>query len=159
MTVTAQGGWDPTTFPELRTGVVALWKAAFGINADGFADDTDTIDGDEVAEMITMTFNTAVTFDVLQLSLYTPFLLDKAVLKIGSFAAVNPVPQTSAIDIYTYSTDNFVDVGESVTIGWVRANGFSFDNFTVTPIPEPGSLALIGAALVGYGMWRRRKSA
>ena len=27
------------------------------------------------------------------------------------------------------------------------------------PIPEPGPLALIGAALLGYGIYRRRKSA
>ncbi len=40
-------------------------------------------------------------------------------------------------------------------------DGF-FDNLEVrgpAPIPEPGPLALIGAALVGYGVWRRRKGA
>jgi hypothetical protein len=28
----------------------------------------------------------------------------------------------------------------------------------VTPVPEPGTLALFGAALMGFGLARRRKS-
>ncbi len=36
---------------------------------------------------------------------------------------------------------------------------FSTLDGSLDPIPEPGTLALIGAALVGYGVWRRRKGA
>lgn len=93
-TLSDPGGSDLEATLTANTGVLNRTLAAFGINADGFADDTDTIDGDEVAEMVTITFNMAVTFD----------------------------------------------------------------NFTVTPIPEPGSLAFIGATLVAYGVWRRRRS-
>lgn len=50
MTVTAQGGWDPTTFPELRPGVVALWKAAFG---DNTPTDPNTPDGLEISLIAT----------------------------------------------------------------------------------------------------------
>jgi hypothetical protein len=142
-----------------NSGVLNRTASAFGINAEGTGDDTDTIDGVLVAEHVTIVFNQAVTFDALQLSLYTPSAGDLAALKIGSNPVVHPVPQTSAIDTYSFTTANYVGPGETVVLGWVEANGFSFDNFTVSAVPEPGTLALLCVAAVGYGLCRRRKSA
>lgn len=45
MPLTTQG-WDPVTFVEIRAGVVQLWKAAYGSNADT---DPNTADGLEIS--------------------------------------------------------------------------------------------------------------
>jgi hypothetical protein len=155
-TLTDPGGLEVTLIA--NSGVLNRTLDAFGINATGTGDDTDTIDGVLVAEYVTITFNRAVTLDGLQLSLYTPSAGDLAALKIGSNPVVNPVPQTSAIDTYLFGSANYVGLGETIVLGWVQANGFSFDNFTVSTVPEPGTLALLGVAVVGCGLCRRRKS-
>jgi hypothetical protein len=43
---------------------------------------------------------------------------------------------------------------------WDNAQGSSFTNYAfLAPVPEPGSLALLGAALAGFGVIRRRRKA
>jgi len=51
-------GWDPINFPEVRAGVVALWKRAYGENADT---DPNTPDGLEIS-LIAMSL--ALAFEV-----------------------------------------------------------------------------------------------
>jgi len=140
-----------------NNGVLNRTNAAFGINAENTGDNTTTIDGVLVAELVTITFNQEVLVNQVQLSLYTPHLLDQAALKFGSFAAFIPPPTTSADDVYDFTTDNYVGVGETVTVGWVASNGFSLDNFSVTPTPEPGTIVLFGVALLGAWVITRRR--
>ncbi len=130
--------------------------SGFGINAPGAGDDTDAIDGDLGIESITIMFDQIVTFDQLILSSFSTS--EKAELNITGvstiFSGTNP-----AKDIYDFSTDNSVPIGESIILVFNSGNGFSFDEFTVTldetnPIvtPEPATIVLLGIGLVGLGV-------
>ena len=113
--------------------------------------------------MVSLMFNKHILFDAMTLSLYTPEPLatveDIAGLTIGTFPTVYPKAINAAIDPYSFSSNNYVAPGQSVQLGWVQGNGFSFDNFTVTVIPEPSSFVLLGiggVALAGYSLRRKR---
>jgi len=144
-------------------GVLNRTSSAFGINAPLTGDDTDTIDAINGIEAVILTFNRHVLFDAMTLSLYTPepsaAIEDIAGLTIGAFPTVYPAAINPAVDPYSFNSNNFVAIGQSVELQWVQGNGFSFDNFTVTVIPEPSTFALLGIgglALVGFG-WRRKQ--
>ncbi|MEM6458227.1 MAG: PEP-CTERM sorting domain-containing protein [Planctomycetota bacterium] len=114
----------------------------FGLNSDddttGTSDATSQLDGDEGAESISISFTTAVFFDSVSVSSFGSG-------DAGSIAFTGPVASPVAIDS-TGSTDAGsvqIDPGDSVTIAYVSGNGFSFDSFTVTIVPEPASLALL----------------
>ncbi len=135
----------------------------FGINAPGGGDDTDAIDGVLGIESISIRFDQLVTFDQLALSLFTP--TEDAELDIAGISTTLPgiIP---SIDIYNFSTNNVVSIGESVILTFGVGNGFSFDGFTVTPVddsnqviaPEPATIVLFGIGLfgLGAGCFRRR---
>jgi hypothetical protein len=54
-------GWDPITYPEIRAGIVTLWKGAFGDNADT---DPNTPDG-LLINIIAMSLTLAFDVDTL----------------------------------------------------------------------------------------------
>jgi hypothetical protein len=62
--------------------------------------------------------------------------------------------------IGTTGADQFTSVAFNTTLG--EGDVFAFDNMTIgsleqVHIPEPGTLALLGIALAGMGLSRRRK--
>lgn len=70
-----------------------------------------------------------------------------------TFSGINPGSvQVTAIDIP--GTNNTL-LGNATVIDSQIAAG----SITITVVPEPGSLLLTGLAAVGFGCWRRRRSA
>ena len=52
--------------------------------------------------------------------------------------------------------NTFLAAGSQFLVSYTGGNGFSLDNFTVTAVPEPTTLALIGLGILSVGLGRRR---
>ena len=133
-------------------GVLNRTAGAFGINASG-SDASHLIDngnGFGITEFVTIEFDQLVTFDQLVLSSF--FGVEEASLTIAGGLPTLLNDTGFSTDIYNFSTDNTVPIGQSVILAHSIGNGFSFDEFTVTPaIPEPATIALLGIGLAGLG--------
>ena len=136
-------------------GVLNQTAGGFGINALGGGDTTDQIDnGSGVGEFVTIMFDQLVTFDQLVLSSFTG--TEEASLSIADFSPITLVGTGPSTDIYNFSTDNIVPIGQSVMLAYSIGNGFSFDEFTVTlsestSVPEPATIILFGIGLAAFG--------
>jgi hypothetical protein len=130
---------------DLNTTLVS----GFGVNAPGTGDETSQIDNILGTESVSIVFNAPVRLDQIVLSLFTaPPTGDLATLTIDSFAPITLNPTAPALDVYNFASNNTVPVGQSIILAYQAGNGFSFDSFSVTAIPEPASglLLLIGLA-------------
>ena len=73
------------------------------------------------------------------------------------FDGVRVLYAFDAVD-YFYFTANVLGSFGPVSSGRDVPNGFSFAQFTLVSVPEPGTLALLGLGLAGLGLSRRRKA-
>ena len=132
--------------------------SGFGVNAPGTGDETSQIDNILGVESVSIVFDVAVRLDQIVLSLFTGGATgDLASLTIDGFGAITLNPTAPALDVYDFTNNNTVPVGQSIILAYQAGNGFSFDSFSVTAIPEPASLALVALGLFGLGCSRRKR--
>ncbi len=142
-------------------GVLNRTSGAFGINASGGRDASNLIDngdGESITESVSIEFDQPVTFDQLQLSSFT--VSEAVSLTIAGNSPISLVGTGPSTDIYNFSTDNTVSIGQSVMLAFSIGNGFSFDEFTVTlaeptAVPEPTTIILLGIGLIGCFLMRQ----
>ena len=74
--------------------------------------------------------------------------------------SVNGGSPVSLTGTGNFSIQQYLDAGQSFEVAYVGGsnNGFSFDGFTVSVIPEPSTLLLATGGLVGLCLRRRRKA-
>jgi PEP-CTERM motif len=145
----------PATFnqPPVRDLVLNQTASSFGVNVVGTTcgglEDSALIDGGCLGEAVGVVFDHDVVLNSLKVSNFGSS--DVGLVTIG----------TTTIDILSTGAHSLEDIllpkGNPWSIAWIAGNGFSFDNFTVTPVPEPATLALLGLAFAGMGLARRRK--
>lgn len=76
---------------------------------------------------------------------------------VGEFVAIHAGDGQAATELFEINSP-----GLSGT--WATLNGHGLSNFDLfggppsTPVPEPASLAILGSALLGWGLIRRRKN-
>jgi hypothetical protein len=144
-----------------NTGVLnTTLVSGFGVNAPGSLDQSSLLDGASgTAESLAISFNSAVTFTQLVLSLFTPSV-DSATVTIGGAGPLGLVPQASAIDTYNFAT--LVLPGQSVLLQWTGGNGFSADSFSVlaasTAVVEPSTALLLGVGLLAIAALTRARA-
>ena len=132
-------------------GILNHTGSGFGVNAAGSGDATQLLDdGSVIAESVTVIFDVPVVLTSLQLSDFAG--TETASLTVaGNLNNLNATG--SANDIYPFNDP--VNVGQSIVLLWTSGNGFSFDNFEVTAVPEPTTLALLVMGLLGMVKCRR----
>ena len=154
-------GIQATLTPSVAGGSGALNQTGSGFGVDATGDDTDRIDAGGGVESISIVFDTDVLLTGLNLSDFTTS--ETALLTIASFPALTLTGQSAANDIYSFSANNLILAGQTLVLKWGSGNGFSFDSFTVDPVPRPvpdSSPGFIGwacAILMFIGFYHRWK--
>jgi len=149
-----------TTIVSAAHGVFNVTASAFGINADGGGDDTDTFDAGGGTESMTFSFNINGTFVAADFNLITGSGLPTE--DIGNLSFSLGGLSTNFHNANTDGSDVFLvnqafSVGEEITIAHVDGNGFGLETITIDVVPEPTSVALLGMGAVSLCIFGRRR--
>ena len=136
--------------------------SSFGINDDPGEDDTQRFDNVNGIETMDFSFDTAGTFDSIDLR-FIEESADEGVLAFdgGSTEQLNSTTALSGDDDFNIG-ESFT-AGQTITLGISSSAGagenFGLESFTVTPVPEPGHYAaLLGLFSLGFIYWQRRRA-
>ena len=145
----------PTTFdePPLRDVVLNRTASAFGVNVVGTtcngAEDSARIDGGCAGESIGIIFDQDVYLNTLMVSSFQAGT-DEGLILFNRRSL--PILNTGLQDLGGL----YLSAGAPLTVAWVSGGGYSLDNVTVTRVPEPTTLLLLGSGLIVIATLRRR---
>ncbi|MCC9603697.1 PEP-CTERM sorting domain-containing protein [Stieleria sp. JC731] len=143
-----------TAIVSANLGDLNLTSSGFGINHPLSGDDTDRIDDLNGTEAVSVIFNKDVWLNSITLSALSSG--ENALLEVASFAPLTLTDTGAGTDVFFFSTNNFIAAGETLVLSHEDGNGFSFDSFSVSVVPEPTSLICVFGGLL-VGTIRRRK--
>ncbi|MEX2606300.1 MAG: PEP-CTERM sorting domain-containing protein [Kiritimatiellia bacterium] len=130
-------------------------------NAGGFGIGDDQIDG--TSEIIELVFDQDIDFLLIDFGGVGSDINDGASLTLGSNSPLNLFTGVSGFngtsDVYTPPSPVRINSGEKIVItGSSATSSFDLENISITVIPEPSSIMLVGlTALAAFGIIRRRK--
>lgn len=79
---------------------------------------------------------------------------------VGSFEQTFTIPWTQ--NFTTYTADLHLATPQTITLEFENLSndyiGALLDNVAVTPVPEPGTILLMGAGFLGLALYRRRRT-
>ena len=86
----------------------------------------------------------------------TFMLWDGQLTILGAHSGVDSDPDNNPLTLDQYNVDSFLPFYVDQINALIQASGFQIS--ILTPVPEPGTLTLIGLAGAGlyFGRWRRR---
>jgi hypothetical protein len=160
VTLSAEAFLDGVTTGTVFNGT----STNFGINATGVGDDTDRFDNGIGIESMVFSFNTAGTFNTIDLSVLGADA--EAVLSFDGgnsfdlFEGSATETTGGATDLHTI-TESFL-AGQEITLAVSGtadpSTNFGLQAFTITAIPEPSTYALLfGGLALGFVAWRKRQ--
>lgn len=138
---------NSTTFVSLPTGsfIVVGFSGGFVFDGPGLDIFISEIGGNDETADIFVSSDFGATFTFLGVA-------TTATVSGFDLSAISYTDRVNAVKIV--GLDNF---GGSPGFDLAFVQGLE-GSVVVTPVPEPGTLALFGAALMGFGLARRRKS-
>ncbi len=138
----------PSTFnePPLRDLFLNRTASSFGINVVnttcGGMEESSQIDGGCTGESVQIVFDRDVILRNLSVSIFGS--LDEGRIDITGEPSID-ITSTGLQSL----GDIFLAAGDPFSVVYVAGNGFSFDNFTVDLVPEPGLALLLAMGFVG----------
>jgi hypothetical protein len=130
--------------------------SSFGINVVnttcGGMEESSQLDGGCTGESVQIVFDHDVILRSLAVSIFGS--LDEGRIDITGEPSID-ITSTGLQSL----GDVFLAAGDPFSVVYVAGNGFSFDNFTVDLVPEPGLLVLLGLGFSGVIACRRRHGA
>jgi hypothetical protein len=105
------------------------------------AEDSDGLDGGCTEEAIIISFSEMVILESVAVSSFGSS-------DLGLLTFVSGAPEIGITSTGTTLVDQMVGgLGYQWTIAYIDGNGFSFDSFTVSRVPEPSIIALLSGSL------------
>lgn len=128
--------------------------SAFGVNVEGTtcgagAEDSDELDNGCVGESIDVLFSQGVFLNSLRVSSFGT--TDRGTVTMGASSYL-----IAATGLHNLG-NVFLAAGTPMNVAYTAGNGYSFDNFTVTAVPEPASLFLLGSGIVAVAAKAKRR--
>ncbi len=165
ITVTA----SPTTltFNAGDRGGCVNGQGTHGLTCDGDGLGVSGVDRDEITQSGSGTFQSiTIEFDSV-VNVNNVYLLDLFAKERNGEIAVIGGTKIHATDDGSFNVGGYWDTGfsaQGITSLTFTGNYDTFSDYAiagidVSPVPLPGSLVLLGSALMGFGFYRRKKKA